>query len=143
MYHSKLQRVVMALTLAGLAAGLTSLLAAGPPLSATFKVADVQVSGDSVHLTFSFSLHTAQPSDLTVEAIKLGNPSAADRPYATFSGGTIPAGGELTESKSVTIPNKAFKKWQAGEPATLFVRTPSENGSVWTRVDATAASPVK
>ena len=131
------------MTLAALVVGSTALLAAGPELSATFSVADAKPSGDAVHATFSFALRSAQPSDLAVEAIKLGNPSASDQPYATFPGGTIPAGGELKASASITVPKKAYKKWKQGEPAALFVRTAGDTGSVvWTRVDATAAGPV-
>jgi hypothetical protein len=119
------------------------LLAAGPQLSATFKVADVRHSGDAVQMTFSFALRSGQPSDLVVEAVKLGNPSASDRPYASFQGGTIPAGKELTGSGHVTVPEKAYKKWKNGEPAALFVRTSGDGGSVvWTRVDATATGSI-
>jgi len=118
-------------------------LAAGPELSATFTVAGAQPSGDSVHLTFSFSLRAAQPSELVVEAVKLGRPSAADHPYATFQGGTIPPGGELKGSDSVTIPKSIYKKWKSGEPAALFVKTHGEGGSsVWTRVDAVVSGPI-
>jgi hypothetical protein len=136
-------RILALLALTLLAAGPASLLAAGPPLSATYTVSGASASGDSVHLTFAFSLRSGQPSDLTVEVVKLGNPSASDQAYATFQGGTIPAGGELKGSDSVTVPKSVYKKWKAGEPAALFVRTPGESGSaVWTRVDAAAAGPV-
>lgn len=118
-------------------------LAAGPELSATFTATGAQPSGDSVHLTFSFSLRAAQPSELVVEAVKLGRPSAADHPYATFQGGTIPPGGELKGSDSVTVPKTIYKKWKSGEPAALFVKTHGESGSsVWTRVDAVAAGAI-
>jgi len=118
-------------------------LAAGPQFSATFTVADAQPSGDSVHLNFSFSLRVAQPADLAVEAVKLGNPSAADHPYATFPGGTIPAGGELKGSDSVTVPKSIYKKWKSGQPAALFVKTAGDSGSaVWARVDASASGPI-
>jgi hypothetical protein len=137
-------RVLALLFVTCLAAGPVILAAAGPQLSATFTVADVRSSGDSVHLTFAFTLHSGQPSDVTVEAIKLGSPSAADMAYGSFQGGTIPAGGELKGSGSVTVPKNVYKKWKAGEPAALFVRTPGESGSaVWTRVDATAAAPIQ
>ena len=127
-----------------IAAAAAPLLAAGPQFSATFSVAHPQSSGDNVHLTFSFSLRVAQPSDLVVEAIKLGNPSASDQEYASFSGGTIPAGGELKGSQSVTVPKRIYKKWKAGEPAALFVRTAGDSGSaVWARVDATASGKIE
>jgi len=129
-----------ALALAGVAAVATApLLAAGPQFSATFTVADAQPSGDSVHLTFSFTLRVAQPTELVVEAIKLGNPSASDQAYASFSGGTIPAGGEMKGSDSVTIPKSVYKKWKKGQPAALFVRTAGDASSaMWARVDAVA-----
>jgi hypothetical protein len=131
------------LILAGIAFAPGTLRAAGPQFSATFTVSDAQPSGDSVHLKFSFSLRVAQPADLAVEAVKLGNPSAADHPYATFPGGTIPAGGDLKGSDSVTVPKSIYKKWKSGQPAALFVRTAGESGSaVWARVDATASGPV-
>jgi len=131
----------LALAVIALAPGAS--LAAGPQFSATYTVADAQPSGDSAHLKFSFSLRVAQPSDLAVEAIKLGNPSAADHPYATFPGGTIPAGGELKGSDSVTVPKSIYKKWKSGQPAALFVKTTGDSGSaVWARVDANAAGPV-
>jgi hypothetical protein len=144
MVPSRSRRNLVLMTLAALLAGSVALLAAGPPLSAIFKVADARVSGDSVQMTFSFSLRCGQPSDLVVEAVKLGNPSAADQAYATFQGGTIPVGGELKGSDSVTVPKSIYKKWKAGEPASLFVRTPGDSGSaVWTRVDASAAGPIQ
>jgi hypothetical protein len=128
---------------AALVAAAAPLLAAGPQFSATFKAADAQPSGDSVHVNFSFSLRVAAPSDLVVEAVKLGNPAASDHAYADFPGGTIHAGGELNGSASVTIPKKIYKKWKAGQPASLFVRTAGDSGSaVWARVDATAAAPI-
>ena len=136
-------RVVACLTLLGLTIGPAALFAAGPQLTATFTVADPHSSGDSVHLTFAFTLRSGQPSDLTVEAIKLGSPSAADLAYGSFQGGTIPAGGELKGSGSITVPKTVYKKWKNGEPAALFVKTPGESGSaVWTRVDANAAAPI-
>ncbi|HUD71504.1 MAG TPA: hypothetical protein VMQ62_06040 [Dongiaceae bacterium] len=117
---------------------------AAPEFTATYKVADAQPSGDAVHITFSFSLRSPQPSDVTVEAIKLGNTAASDMAYASFPGGTLKAGGELTGSAGATVPKKVYKKWQAGEPAALFVRTTSDaGGTVWTRVDAAAAAPLK
>jgi hypothetical protein len=120
-----------------------TVLAAGPQFSGTYKVTDVQPSGDSVHLTFSYTLHVAQPSDLVVEAVKLGNPSASDKSYADFPGGTLHAGGSLKGSQSVTVPQAIYKKWKSGQPAALFVRTAGDNGSaVWARVDAHAAGPV-
>ena len=123
--------------------GPAPLLAAGPQLSATFKVADVRHSGEAVQMTFSFALRSGQPSDLVVEAVKLGNPSASDQAYASFHGGTIPAGKELTGSGHVTVPEKAYKKWKNGEPAALFVKTAGDGGStVWTRVDASAAGSI-
>ena len=143
MVRNRSSRILTLLTLVGLATGPALLAAAGPQLSATFTVADARSSGDSVHLSFAFSLRSAQPSDVTVEAIKLGSPSAADLAYGTFQGGTIPGGGELKGSGSVTVPKTVYKKWKAGEPAALFVRTPGESGSaVWTRVDASAAAPI-
>ncbi len=130
-----------------LLAALVALLApafAAPEFTATFKAADAQPSGDAVHISFSFSLRSSQPSDLMVEAIKLGNTSASDTAYASFPGGTLKAGGELTGKASATIPKQVYKKWQAGEPAALFVRTTSNaGGTVWTRVDAVAAAPLK
>jgi hypothetical protein len=129
----------------GLAAAVLAspALAAGPQFSATYKVADARTSGDSVTLTFSFSLRVAQPTDLVVDAVKLGNPSASDQAYGTFQGGTIRAGGELTGSGSATVPKSIYKKWKAGQPAAIFVRTASEGSdAVWARVDATAAGPV-
>src|SRR5262245_11559724 len=134
-----------ALALAILAsAAAAPLFAAGPQFSATYTVASAQPSGDSVHLTFSFTLRVAQPTDLPVEAVKLGNPSAADLAYATFPGGTIPAGGVLKGSDSVTVPKTIFKKWKSGEPASRCVRTVGAGGSaVWARVDAVAAGPIK
>ena len=125
------------------AAATAALFAAGPQMSATYKVADVSPSGDAVHMTFSFSLKTAQPADLVIEAVKLGNPSASDQAYGSFSGGTIAAGGELTGSASVTVPKKVYKKWKKGEPAALFVRTVGDTGGAnWARVDAVAAAPL-
>jgi hypothetical protein len=136
-------RILALLFVTCLVAAPTLPLAAGPQLSASFTVSDVQGSGDSVHLTFAFTLRSTQPSDVTVEAIKLGSPSAADLAYGTFQGGTIPARGELKGSGSVTVPKSVYKKWKAGEPAALFVRTPGDSGSaVWTRVDASAAAPI-
>jgi len=134
-----------ALVLTGLAAAATApMLAAGPQFSATYAVSDLQPSGDSVHLTFSFTLRVAQPTDLAVEAVKLGNPSASDHAYASFSGGTIPAGGEMKGSDSVTVPKSVYKKWKSGQPAALFVKTAGDASSaVWARVDATSASPIK
>jgi hypothetical protein len=134
-----------ALALAVLAAAAPApLLAAGPQFSATFTVANAQPSGDSVNLTFSFELRVAQPTDLVVEAVKLGNPSAADLAYATFTGGTIPVGGVLKGSDSVTVPKSVFKKWKSGQPAALFVRTAGDTGSaMWARVDASAAGSIK
>lgn len=132
---------LLALAIIALAPGV--LRAAGPQFSATYSVADAQPSGDSVHLKFSFSLRVAQPGDLAVEAVKLGNPSAADHPYATFPGGTISSGGELKGSDSVTVPKSIYKKWKSGQPAALFVKTAGDSGSaVWARVDASAAGPV-
>jgi hypothetical protein len=133
------------LVLAGLAAAATApVLAAGPQFTATYTVANAQPSGDSVHLTFTFALRVAQPTDLAVEAVKLGNPSASDQAYASFSGGTIPAGGEMKGSDSVTIPKTVYKKWKSGQPAALFVKTAGDASSaVWARVDATAASPIR
>jgi len=128
---------------AGYALAAGPLHAAGPQFSATYAVTDVQPSGDSVHMKFSFSLRVAQPADLAVETIKLGNPSAADHPFATFPGGTIPAGGELKGSDSVTVPKSIYKKWKSGQPAALFVKTAGEGGSaVWARVDASASAPI-
>ena len=134
-----------ALVLTSLAAGATApFLAAGPQFSATYTVATAQPSGDSVHLTFSFALRVHQPTDLSVEAVKLGNPSASDHAYASFSGGTIPAGGEMKGSDSVTVPKSVYKKWKSGQPAALFVKTAGDASSaVWARVDATAAAPIK
>ena len=112
-------------------------------MSATFKVANASPTGDAVQMTFSYSLRSAQPSDLVVEAVKLGNPSASDQAYGNFPGGTIPAGGELTGSASVTVPKKVYKKWKAGEPAALFVRTTGRTGgALWTRVDAVAVGSI-
>ena len=131
--------------LAGIAATASApALAAGPQFTATFTVADPQPSGDSVHLTFSFALRVAQPTDLAVEAVKLGNPAASDHPYASFHGGTIPVGGEMRGTDSVTVPKSIYKKWKSGQPAALFVRTAGDASSaVWARVDATAAGPIK
>ena len=144
MKRSQARHVLAALAFLGLVAGSTPAGADPLHLSATFKVEGVRESGDSVHLNFSFSLRAGQPSDLAVEAIKLGSPSAADHPYATFHGGTIPAGGELKESKDITVPTKAYKKWKAGEPAALFVRTAGDTGGAsWTRVDASAGGPIQ
>ena len=136
--------LLVLVTLAGLAASSALLLAAGPQFSATYTVADVSPSGDSVHLTFSYKLRVAQPTELDVEAVKLGNPAASDHAYASFPGGKIPAGGELTGSAGVLVPKSVFKKWKSGQPAALFVRTAGDSGSaVWARVDATASAPVK
>jgi hypothetical protein len=143
MHPTRTRRIPAVLILAAVAAVTAPLLAAGPQLSATFKVASPSPSGDSVHLTFSYSLRSAQPSDLVVEAVKLGNPSASDHAYASFPGGTIPAGGALTGSDSVTIPKSVYKKWKAGEPAALFVRTTGgTGGALWTRVDAVAVGSI-
>jgi hypothetical protein len=140
-------RALPALMTLALIAALPALVApafAAPEFTATFKVADSQPSGDAMHITFSFSLRSTQPSDVTVEAIKLGNTSASDAAYASFPGGTLKAGGELTGSAGATVPKKIYKKWQSGEPAALFVRTTSDaGGTVWTRVDASAAAPLK
>ena len=144
MIDSRFHRVFVPLILTVFVAGGSLLLAAAPHLSGTFTVADTRISGDAVHLSFAFSLRSAQPRDVTVEEVRLGNPSNSDRPYATFPGGTIPARGEMKGSGDVTVPKSAFEKWQAGEPAALFVKTPGDSGStVWTRVDATATSPVR
>ena len=144
MVPTRIRLTLSFMVLAAAASVATPPFAAGPQLTATYKVADLSPSGDAVHLTFSFVLRSGQPTDLAVEEVKLGNPSASDQAYATFPGGTIPAGGELTGSAGVTVPRKIYKKWQAGEPAALFVRTMSDSGgAVWSRVDATASAPVK
>lgn len=137
-------RVLFGAAVVGALVALAAPLFAAPPqMSATFKVTDASPSGDSVHMTFSFSLKTAQPADLVVEAVKLGNPSASDQAYGSFSGGTIHAGGELTGSASVTVPKKVYKKWKKGEPAALFVRTVGDTGgAMWARVDAVASAPL-
>ena len=137
-------RAVIAGVILTAAVALVTPALAAPEFTASFKVTDATPSGDAVHLTFAFSLRSPQPSDVAVEAIKLGNTAASDHAYASFPGGTLKAGGELAASASATVPKKIYKKWQAGEPAALFVRTTSAaGGTVWTRVDAVASAPVK
>src|SRR5262245_53017445 len=144
MAHSRRRRVLVILALAAAVAAPAALLAAGPQMTATFTATDPKPSGDSMHLTFAFSRRAAQPADLVVEAVKLGNPAASDHPYATFPGGTIHAGGELTGSQGVIVPKTIYKKWKGGQPAALFVKTAGDSGSaVWTRVDATASAPIQ
>ena len=137
-------RRALAVAVVAAVVALTAPVFAAPEFTATYKVADVKTSGDAVNLTFSFRLRAAQPSDIVVEAIKLGNTAASDTAYASFPGGTLKAGGELTGTASASIPKRVYQKWQAGEPAALFVRTTSDaGGTVWTRVDASASAPVK
>jgi hypothetical protein len=143
LFRSRTRRIVAPLVMVVAMTAPVSLFAAGPQFSGTYKVADVQPSGDSVHLTFSYVLRVHQPSPLAVEAVKLGNPSASDGAYADFPGGTIPAGGSLKGTQSVTVPKTVYKKWKSGQPAALFVKTTGDTGSaVWARVDAHAAGAV-
>jgi hypothetical protein len=105
-------------------------------LSASYTVPEVREGVDTVSMTFSFVLRAGSGKDVTVDRVILADPGKADPSFATFDGGTIPAGGELKRSSGVVVPASEFKRWK-DSAATLFVYTRDDRGdTIRNRVDA-------
>ena len=125
----------------GLAFPLLSLAGDVPQLWASYSVADVNKGVARTDMTFSFTLSNGGDGAVTITKIVLADPAMADKGYATFDGGTIPAGGNLKRSDSVSVPNEIVASWKKkGQPA-LFVYTKTAQGNVsQTRIDAVQGS---
>ncbi|MBZ5637131.1 MAG: hypothetical protein LAO51_00085 [Acidobacteriia bacterium] len=135
---TRIEKVLRVLLVTGLAAGATAVLAfQGPRLSATYEASSVSAGSAGVSVTFAFTLHNRGDAEIVVDRIALADLSDAESAYATFGGGTIGSGGELSGSRMATVPGAAFERWQSGGPAVLYVYSRTERGDVFrTRVDA-------
>ena len=109
----------------------------GPRLEATYTVTAARPAAGAVSITFAFTLENLENTDTDVERIELGNLADLDAGYATFDGGTLAGRGTIRGSVEATVPQSVFDRWQRGGPATLYVYSRGEQGSVRrTRVDA-------
>ena len=108
-----------------------------PELTATYSASNLSRGIETTDMTFSFTLFNGGGGSVTVQKIVLADPATADRGYATFEGGAIPAGGNLKRSDSVTVPNKIADSWKTGGQPALFVYSKTDQGNVArTRIDA-------
>jgi hypothetical protein len=131
MEQTGVHRAIRALLVLGVAAG-TVLSAAfeGPRLSGAFDVTATRTTPGGVGLTFRFTLENRGDQEITVDRIALANLSDVERAYATFDGGTMPAGGTIRRSGSISVPPSVFEGWQSSGLATLFVYSRNERGEL-------------
>jgi len=122
---------IMALAVCGLA--VAAAVAQGVPnqalrLSGTYTLTNVSRSDDgTVSCDFSATITNGGESDLDSRIVLRNRNDAADV-WARFGDYTIEAGGNVTVSASVTVPQRSFAAWETGRPP-LFVYTQDDRGT--------------
>jgi hypothetical protein len=97
-------------------------------LSGTYKLQNVTPSDDgTVNFDFSATITNEGGNDLDSK-ILLRDLNDADKVWARFGDYTITAGGNVTVSGNVTVPQAVFAKWSNGGSPPVFVYTQNSRG---------------
>ncbi|HEX4823540.1 MAG TPA: hypothetical protein VFV19_04480 [Candidatus Polarisedimenticolaceae bacterium] len=97
-------------------------------LSGTYSLSHVTTSDDgSVSCDFRATITNGGDNDLDSKIV-LRNRNDATDVWGRFGDYTIEAGGNVTVSGSVTVPQRSFAAWQTGRPP-LFVYTQDDRGT--------------
>ena len=140
MRYPALHRVVLVLFALALATGGLAVADNQPPLTATYSAENINLGPASVNVTFTFTLTNHGAAEIKADNIKLSNMMKTET-YATFDGGTISPGGQLSRTKIVVVPGAVAKGLKEGQPASLFVKTLTDNGSMQSYVAAHYSRP--
>ena len=140
MRYPTLHRVVLVLIALVLATGSLLIADNQPPLTATYSAENIDLGPASVNVTFTFTLTNHGAAEVKAENIKLANMMKTET-YATFDGGTIAPGGQLSRTQNVVVPREVAKGIKEGQPAALFVKTATDNGSMQSYVAAYYSRP--
>jgi len=99
-------------------------------LSGSYQVQNVTPSDDgTVNLDFSATINNQGASDVSGK-ILLRDYADNDKVWARFGDNTIAAGGNVTVSGNVTVPQSIFKSWSGGSTPPVFIYAENSRGDV-------------
>ena len=88
-------------------------------LSGSYQIASLNAGSTSVSMTFTATISNNGPKDLSGK-IALNNPSVIQKIYNQFGDQSIPAGGKVKISDSVTVPREEYNAWLSRGPNLTF-----------------------
>ena len=88
-------------------------------LSGNYEITQLNADSVSVSMTFSATISNTGPKDVSGKIV-LNNPSVIQKFYNEFGSQSIPAGGNVSISDTVTVPREEYNAWLSRGPNLTF-----------------------